>query len=83
MPTYEVKYQFEAGSPEEASHKATTALYLAEIDATVLTVGELNGGEFFKYPFTQKLVRSLSERQQPAAEGDWGLQNGTAGGDID
>ena len=80
---YEAKYTFEADSPEEAAHKVTSSLYLAEIEAETLTVGQVNGGTVFNYPFTQKLIRSLSERQAPAAEGDWSLRAETAGGDID
>lgn len=70
---YEAKFEFEAGSPEEAAAIVTRMFYLGEVDADKVKVVEAteNGGTVFQYPFTQKLIRGLSEggigRAEPAA----------------
>lgn len=72
MTKYKAIYNFEASSPEEAAQKVYASFYLAEIEAEDFKLEQVNvHGVNFQYPFTQTVIRRLSEKTQPEAEGDW------------
>jgi hypothetical protein len=73
---------FDAASPEEAAQKLLAGLHLADIDSDTLKIEQVaTGGEVFSYPFSQKLIRHLTEPRD-AGEGDYQLKPGEAGGDL-
>lgn len=79
---YRANLTFEAASPEEAAQKLLMGLAFADIDSDTLKVEQVaSGGEVFSYPFSQKLIRHLTEPHD-GGEGDHQLKPGQAGGDL-
>ena len=81
MTQYQATINFKEATPEAAAQKLLAGLYAANIDADTVKIEQVaDGGEVFSYPFTQKLIRHLEERQD--GEGDHQLRPSEAGGDV-
>lgn len=79
---YQVTYTTEAATPEEVAQKTMVGFYLSDTEVTNLKIEQVNGTEVFSYPFTQSVIRQLSEEGTvkrrkdvavPPAEGEWNI----------
>lgn len=64
MKKYIVSYEFEEQDANAAAQAVVQSFFLADIEATAVTVGEMGKGDVFNYPYTKMLIEGLNERSE-------------------